>query len=99
MSCTIEYALQNFKMLKQAQVVAGQRGLERAFTWAHIVDLPDVEPWLREGDLFLTTAFALKDNPDAQDELIPMLARKGVAGILIAMGYYFHAIPEGMKSG
>jgi purine catabolism regulator len=76
--------------------VAGHKGLDRPIRWAHIVDIPDVAPWVREGNLLLTTAFALRDNPDAQLELIPSLVKKGLSGMVVAVGRYFHEIPSQM---
>jgi purine catabolism regulator len=96
MALTLEFALQHLDILAQARVVAGEGGLERPIRWAHIVDLPDVSPWVREGDLLLTTAFALKDNPEAQAALIPILAGKGLCGMIVALGTYFYDIPKEM---
>jgi len=96
MALTLEFALQHLNILAQAKVVAGEGGLERPIRWAHIVDLPDVSPWVREGDLLLTTAFALKDNPEAQAALIPILADKGLCGMIVALGTYFYDIPQEM---
>lgn len=98
MALTLEFALQHLDILKQARVVAGEGGLKRPIRWAHIVDLPDVTPWVREGDLLLTTAFALKDNPEAQAALIPILAGKGLSGMIVALGTYFYDIPPDMIS-
>ena len=96
MAITLKEALENLPIFSEARVVAGHGGLDRVVRWAHIVDLPDVTPWVRQGDLLLTTAFALKDDPDAQVALIPRLAEKGLAGLLVALGTYFHDIPEAM---
>ena len=71
MQLTIETALKEIPILAQAEVVAGDGGLNRSLRWTHIVELPDVAPWVREGDLLLTTAYSLKDNPEAQANLIP----------------------------
>jgi purine catabolism regulator len=60
------------------------------------VDVPDVAQWVREGNLLLTTAFALKDNPKTQLELIPSLVEKGLSGMVVAVGRYFHQIPPEM---
>jgi PucR family transcriptional regulator, purine catabolism regulatory protein len=98
MALTLKFALQHLDILAQARVVAGEGGLDRPIRWAHIVDLPDVSPWVREGDLLLTTAFALKDNPEAQAALIPILAGKGLCGMIVALGTYFYNIPQEMIS-
>ena len=96
MALTIEYALKHFEVLAPAKVVAGLGGLQREIRWAHIVDLPDVSPWVRAGDLLLTTAFALKDDPEAQARLIPVLVEKGLSGLVVALGTYFKNIPDSM---
>ncbi len=51
---------------------------------------------MREGDLLLTTAYSLKDDPEAQARLIPNLAGKGLAGMVVALGPYFSSVPEVM---
>jgi PucR family transcriptional regulator, purine catabolism regulatory protein len=96
MQLTIETALNEIAILARADVVAGSGGLNRALHWTHIVELPDVMPWVREGDLLLTTAYSLKDDPEAQARLIPDLASKGLAGMVVALGPYFSSIPDVM---
>ena len=44
--------------LRTAEVVAGSGGLEREVRWAHVIDMPDPAPWVRPGQLLLTTGFA-----------------------------------------
>lgn len=96
MALTIGYALQNFEIFASARVVAGHGGLDREIHWAHILDLPEITPWVRQGDLLMTTAFALKDEPQTLVELIPTLAQKGLAGVVVALGPYFNRIPDEM---
>ena len=96
MQLTIETALQEIPILARAEVVAGAGGLTRPLRWTHIVELPDVAPWVRKGDLLLTTAYSLKDNPEAQASLIPILAEKQLAGMIVALGPYFSSVPQVM---
>ncbi len=98
MPLTIRKALAELDVLSKAKVVAGQEGLDRVIRWVHVVDIPDIAPWVRGGDLLLTTAFAIKDNPEAQLELIPSLVEKGLTGMLVAVGRYFDYIPPEMIS-
>jgi purine catabolism regulator len=79
-----------------ARVVAGEDGLEKPIQWIHMVDIPEMAEWSREGELLFTTAFGLKDNPDLQATLIPDLAERGVVGMVVGVGRYFHDIPEVM---
>ncbi len=96
MSLTVAQALRELPILESAQVIAGHRGLGRVIRWTHIVDHPDVVPWVREGNLLLTTAFALKDSPQSQSELIPILAEKGLAGMIVSIGKYIREVPSVM---
>jgi purine catabolism regulator len=82
--------------LSTATVVAGHGGLNKAIQWVHVVDIPEVTEWVREGVLLFTTAFALKDHPELQNTLIPELVKVGVVGMVVAVGHYFHDIPPAM---
>ncbi len=96
MPLTVADALNELEVFSEAQVVAGHGGLNRVIRWTHLVEVPDVAQWVREGNLLLTTAFAFKDNPEIQRELIPTLVEKGLAGMVVAVGRYFHKIPPDM---
>ena len=96
MPLTIEQALHEIPVLTTAEVVAGHCGLDRVIRWTHIVDHPDVVPWVREGNLLLTTAFSLMLHPEIQEELIPSLVGKGLAGMMVNVGRYMGEIPQPM---
>jgi purine catabolism regulator len=83
-------------VLKSARVVAGMGGLARSIRWVHIVDIPDIVEWVQEGDLLLTTAFAFRERPELQERLVPALAEKRLAGLIVAVGRYIEHLPEGM---
>ncbi len=82
--------------LGRARVVAGERGLDREVRWAQVVDVPDVARWVRGGDLLLTTAVSLRDDPANQRRLVPDLCEKGLAGLVLAVGGYLERVPEAM---
>lgn len=82
--------------LSTVTVVAGRGGLNKPIQWVHVVDIPEVTEWVREGVLLFTTAFGLKDRPELQSTLIPDLVQVGVVGIVVAVGHYFHDIPKVM---
>jgi purine catabolism regulator len=70
--------------------------LEKTIQWVHMVDIPDMAEWVREGELLFTTAFGLKDRPELQHTLVPQLVQAGVVGMVVAVGHYFHDIPPVM---
>ncbi|MGB4525177.1 MAG: PucR family transcriptional regulator ligand-binding domain-containing protein, partial [Bacillota bacterium] len=47
-------------------VAGGKSGLEQVVTNINVMEVPDILDWVREGDMLLTTGYAIKDNPDAQ---------------------------------
>src|SRR4030067_3572325 len=96
MPLTIERALKEIPVLKSAKVVAGGQNLNNIIRWTHIIDHPDVLPWVQEGYLLLTTAFSLMLTPEAQKDLIPHLAEKKLTGMMINVGRYMGEIPAGM---
>lgn len=86
---TVAKALQELPVFARARVVAGHAGLEREIRWVHIVDIPDASAWVQSGELLLTTAFGLKGDLHVQEEFIPSLAEKNLAGLVIAVGATF----------
>lgn len=98
MPLTIEQALKELPILSTAKVVAGEQNLDHVIRWTHIIDHPDIVPWVQEDYLLLTTAFSLMLNPDSQNDLIPHLVEKKLAGMMVNVGRYMGEIPSNMVS-
>ncbi len=96
MTLTIAQALHELPILSKAQVVAGASGVDRTIRWTHIIDHPDVVPWVKEGHLLLTTAFAIMLHPEEQAGLIRSLDEKHLAGMMVNIGRYMLEIPAEM---
>ena len=86
------------EVMRGARVVAGAAGLGREVRWAHVVDVPDVAHWVRGGELVLTTAVSLRDDPDGWRGLVPALHERGLAGLALAIGPYLERIPAEMAA-
>lgn len=82
----------------QARVVAGERGLERIIRRVHVVDIPDAEYTWGKDALLLTAGYGLRDSPERQAQLIPTLVARGLSGMVLAVGWYFDAVPEQIRS-
>ncbi len=83
--------------LNGAQVVAGAAGLDRQVTWVHVTGVPDAPQWLNGGELVLTTAINLPQDPDDQRRYIQAMADKGVAALALAIGRYIDHAPANMR--
>src|SRR5258706_15050395 len=76
-------------ILGKARIVAGQQGVSNEIRWVHIVDIPDIVPWVRPGQLLLTTGYALPRDPDSQRALVRDLSALHLAGIGLAVPRFF----------
>jgi purine catabolism regulator len=88
----------NLTVLRRARIVAGERGLNREVRWVHIVDMPDVLPWVRPGQLLLTTGYSWSREPEQQRALIRALAEKDLAGVGLAVPRFFEHFSETFRA-
>ena len=82
--------------LQRARVVAGAAGLDRLISQVNVMEVPDILPWVKSGQLLLTTAYPLRDEHAALADLVPGLAERGLAGFAIKPTRYIEAIPPVM---
>ncbi|MDR7464804.1 MAG: PucR family transcriptional regulator ligand-binding domain-containing protein [Armatimonadota bacterium] len=93
---TVREALK-LEALRQARVVAGRRGLHRSIRWVHIVDIPEITPWLHGGELLLTTGYGWPRDPVVQRRTIRELDRLSLAGILFETGKFIDRVPATVR--
>ncbi|RME82747.1 MAG: PucR family transcriptional regulator [Caldilineae bacterium] len=91
---TLRQLLDEIELFRQARVVAGKQGLDRAVQWPQIADTPGMTDWLQQDELLLTTAFALQEPGQQQRALVQALAHKGLAGMVVTVGRYFEHVPR-----
>ncbi|MCL5075225.1 MAG: PucR family transcriptional regulator ligand-binding domain-containing protein [Chloroflexi bacterium] len=84
------------KVLSEARVIAGHAGLDNRVTWVNIMEVPEVADWLRGGELLLTAAYAIANDPHLKDCLIEHLARKQVAALGFKPSKYLQSMPPEM---
>lgn len=82
MAITVREALRIGK-LQRARVLAGRQGLGRLIEHVDVIEMPDIRPWVRPNILYLTSFYAIRDNPRAQEELIRYLAQRGAAAVVL----------------
>lgn len=83
--------------LISAQVVAGERGLDRDIRWAHVVDMPDPAPWTRPGQLLLTTGLSGPRGDAEQRAQVGALAEAGLAAIGLAVPRSLDRFPDSAR--
>ncbi len=86
--------LLHLESMKNAKLLAGEKGLNRRIIKLNVMEVPDILNWVESGEFLLTTAFSMKDNIEKLDELIVELNNKNLAGIGIKTKRYIEEIPQ-----
>jgi purine catabolism regulator len=75
------------------ELVSGQDSARvQHVRWVHITELIDPTPWLKGGELLLTTGIQL-DGPKTQHELIERLVEHDIAGLGFGTGFAHKKLP------
>jgi purine catabolism regulator len=67
----------------QASLMAGEGGLDRKVSWAHVSDAYDPWNWLEPGDLVLTCGYIIPEEPQAQVDFLEKLAVARLSALVI----------------
>lgn len=82
--------------LARARVVGGRSGLSRPIRAVNVMEVPDILAWVKRDELLLTTAYPLRDDPEALEALVPRLAERGLTGLALKPSRYIARIPQAM---
>jgi purine catabolism regulator len=93
MNITIEEALTIYP-LSEGKLVAGAQGISRVISSLNLMDAPDITNWMKEGELLLTTGYAIKDSPEEFVKLLQSLNERESSGLGIKLGRYWKEIPQ-----
>jgi PucR family transcriptional regulator, purine catabolism regulatory protein len=74
------------------ELLSGQQSAHTHVRWVHSTELPDPTPWLRGGELLLSTGLQL-DAPKVQREFVDRLADHDIAGLGFGTGFTHRRVP------
>ncbi len=77
------------------ELVSGQESAQAHVRWVHSTELPDPTPWLKGGELLLTTGIQLT-GPKVQRELVERLADHDIAGLGFGTGFAHRRLPAAL---
>jgi PucR family transcriptional regulator, purine catabolism regulatory protein len=77
------------------ELVCGHQSAQAHVRWVHSTELPDPTPWLKGGELLLTTGIQLT-GPKRQRELIDRLADHEIAGLGFGTGLAHKRLPAAL---
>lgn len=79
---------------KEAVLLGGRSGLEKAISRVNVMEVPDVVDWVRPGEFLMTTGYPFKDSLEVLISLIADLAHKGVAALGIKTKRFIDHVPD-----
>jgi hypothetical protein len=77
------------------ELSSGRSSANAHVRWVHITELVDPTPWLKGGELLLTTGIQLK-GPKVQHELVQRLAEHEIAGLGFGTGFAHRKVPTAL---
>ena len=93
MELTVETLIEELGL----ELACGHESATAHVRWVHSTELPDPTPWLRGGELLLTTGMQLTEAT-AQRELIARLADHDIAGLGFGTGFAHKRLPAALVS-
>lgn len=92
MELTVEEIMQ-VEGVNQCQVVAGENGLSNSVTFATIMEVPDIVKWLKGNEIVITSLYPIKDDVEAQAQLVYKLYEVGISALAIKPRRFVEEIP------
>jgi purine catabolism regulator len=92
MDGTVELTVESLISELGLELSSGRGRAGAHVRWVHITELVDPTPWLKGGELLLTTGIQLK-GPKLQRELIERLAEHEIAGLGFGTGFAHKKLP------
>ena len=77
------------------ELICGGESAHAHVRWVHSTELPDPTPWLKGGELLLSTGIQLT-SPKAQRELIERLVEHDIAGLGFGTGFAHKRLPAAL---
>lgn len=78
-------------------LASGEESAERHVRWVHSTELEDPTPWLKGGELLLSTGMQLT-GPKLQREFVERLADHEIAGLGFGTGFAHRRLPAALVS-
>ena len=78
------------------RLLAGGDAADRPVRWVHSSELEDPTPWLKGGELLLTTGAGVGSTPAKQRAYVHRLADAGLAGLGFGSGFSHRRVPKAL---
>lgn len=90
---TLKEVLQ-LKYLKNSKIITDNCDMNKKVEYVDVAEVPDVFNWIKPNTFLLTTAYAIKDDVEAQVRLISQLSELGATALSIKPQRFISRIPD-----
>lgn len=80
--------------MKQAKILGGLREDMDVIRCGHVIELPDMEPWIDSGELIFMTGIGLKNPKKDLKQILEAIHSKSAAGLVLEIGPYITVVPD-----
>jgi purine catabolism regulator len=80
----------------EINLVAGEVNVGRPVRWVHASELEDPTPWLKGGELLLTTGRGIGATPAKQRAYLQRLVDAGLAALGLGLGFEHEKVPKAL---
>ncbi len=78
------------------RMLAGETEAERPIRWVHVSELEDPTPWLKGGELILTTGLGIGATPAKHRAYVRRLTDAGLTGLGFGLGFSHDKTPRSL---
>ena len=78
------------------RVLIGEAHADRPIRWVHVSELEDPTPWLKGGELILTTGLGIGGTPAKHRAYVKRLAEAGLTGLGFGLGFSHDKTPRSL---
>jgi purine catabolism regulator len=78
------------------RLLTGEAHAERAIRWVHASELEDPTPWLKGGELILTTGMGIGATAAKHRAYVRRLSEAGVGGLGFGLGFGYDTTPKAL---
>lgn len=79
------------------RLVGGEAGADKAIRWVHVSELEDPTPWLKGGELLLSTGMGIARTAPRMRAYIERLVDAGLAGLGLGTGFSYARVPKTLQ--
>lgn len=77
-----------------ATLLLGEKGITRPVKTVEVLEVPQLEDWVAKDLLLISTFYSIKDNEQAQVDLLKVLIDNNAAGLMIKLGRFIDRLPD-----